>query len=210
MNTYRSLNSIKNAIKVGETTCHSLTQSYIKNIEDNKSLNAFVEVFDDEALQKAKQIDAKIAKGTAGKLAGMVVGIKDNICYKNHKSGAASKILEGFESLYSATVVDRLLAEDAIIIGRLNCDEFAMGSANENSVYGPCKNPINNTKVSGGSSGGAATAVAANLCLAALGSDTGGSIRQPASFCGNVGLKPTYSRVSRFGLIAFASSFDQI
>ncbi len=210
MNTYRSLNSIKNAIKVGETTCHSLTQSYIKNIEDNKSLNAFVEVFDDEALQKAKQIDTKIAKGTAGKLAGMVIGIKDNICYKNHKSGAASKILEGFESLYSATVVDRLLAEDAIIIGRLNCDEFAMGSANENSVYGPCKNPINNTKVSGGSSGGAATAVAANLCLAALGSDTGGSIRQPASFCGNVGLKPTYSRVSRFGLIAFASSFDQI
>ena len=210
MNTYRSLNSIKNAIKVGETTCHSLIQSYIKNIEDNKSLNAFIEVFDDEALQTAKQIDTKIAKGTAGKLAGMAIGIKDNICYKNHKSGAASKVLEGFESLYSATVVNRLLAEDAIIIGRLNCDEFAMGSANENSVYGPCKNPIDNTKVSGGSSGGAATAVAANLCLAALGSDTGGSIRQPASFCGNVGLKPTYSRVSRFGLIAFASSFDQI
>jgi len=210
LNTYRSLNSIKNAIKVGETTCHSLIQSYIKNIEDNKSLNAFIEVFDEEALQTAKKIDIKIAKGTAGKLAGMAIGIKDNICYKNHKSGAASKVLEGFESLYSATVVDRLLAEDAIIIGRLNCDEFAMGSANENSVYGPCKNPIDNTKVSGGSSGGAATAVAANLCLAALGSDTGGSIRQPASFCGNVGLKPTYSRVSRFGLIAFASSFDQI
>ena len=210
MNTYRSLNSIKNAIKVGETTCHSLIQSYIKNIEDNKSLNAFIEVFDEEALQTAKQIDTKIAKGTAGKLAGMAIGIKDNICYKNHRSGAASKVLEEFESLYSATVIDRLLAEDAIIIGRLNCDEFAMGSANENSVYGPCKNPIDNTKVSGGSSGGAATAVAANLCLAALGSDTGGSIRQPASFCGNVGLKPTYSRVSRFGLIAFASSFDQI
>ncbi|MBC8266178.1 MAG: Asp-tRNA(Asn)/Glu-tRNA(Gln) amidotransferase subunit GatA [Flavobacteriales bacterium] len=210
MNTYRSLNSIKNAIKAGETTCLNLVEFYIQNIENNKTLNAFAEVFTEEAIKNAKEIDAKIANGNAGKLAGMVIGIKDNICYKNHKSAAASKILEGFESLYSATVVERLLDEDAIIIGRLNCDEFAMGSANENTIYGATKNPLDNTKVTGGSSGGAASAVAANLCLATLGSDTGGSIRQPASFCGTIGFKPTYSRVSRFGLIAFASSFDQI
>ena len=210
MNSYRSFNSIKNAIKAKKTTCLSLTKSYLQNIEELKTLNAFVEVFEEEAFARAKIIDNKIAKGKAGKLAGIVIGIKDNICYKNHKVGAASKMLEGFESLYNATVVERLLEEDAIIIGRLNCDEFAMGSANENSYYGPTKNPNDISKVSGGSSGGAATAVAANLCLAALGSDTGGSIRQPSSFCGTIGLKPTYTRVSRFGLIAFASSFDQI
>ena len=210
MNSYRSFNSIKDAIKAKKTNCLSLTKSYLENIEELKTLNAFVEVFEEEAIARAKIIDNKIAKDKAGKLAGMVIGIKDNICYKNHKVGAASKMLEGFESLYNATVVKRLLEEDAIIIGRLNCDEFAMGSANENSYYGPTKNPNDISKVSGGSSGGAATAVAANLCLAALGSDTGGSIRQPSSFCGTVGLKPTYTRVSRFGLIAFASSFDQI
>jgi len=210
LNTYSSLNSIKNAIKANEINCLSLTKFYIKQIDKNKHLNAFVEVFEKEAIERAKAIDEKIANKIAGKLAGMVIGIKDNICYKNHKSSAASKMLSDFESLYNATVVERLLNEDAIIIGRLNCDEFAMGSTNENSAYGPAKNPIDNSKVPGGSSGGAATAVAANLCLAALGSDTGGSIRQPASFCGAVGLKPTYARVSRFGLIAFASSFDQI
>ena len=210
MNAYHSLNSIQNAIKAGEISCLSLTQSYIKNIDSNKNLNAFIEVFTDEAIQRARQIDKKIRNGTAGKLAGMVIGIKDNICFKNHKVTASSKILEGFESLYNATVVERILAEDAIILGRLNCDEFAMGSANENTIYGPTKNPVNTKKVTGGSSGGSAAAVAANLCLAALGSDTGGSIRQPASFCGTIGIKPTYSRVSRYGLIAFASSFDQI
>jgi aspartyl-tRNA(Asn)/glutamyl-tRNA(Gln) amidotransferase subunit A len=140
----------------------------------------------------------------------MVVGIKDNLCYKNHKVSASSKILDGFESLFTATSVQRLIDEDAIIIGRLNCDEFAMGSANENTIYGTVKNPLHNLKVAGGSSGGSAAAVAAGLCLAALGSDTGGSIRQPAAFCGIVGLKPTYARVSRYGLIAYASSFDQI
>ena len=210
LKNYHSLNSIKDAIKNGETNCYNLTEAYIRNIREYKSLNAFVEVFDSEALNQAKKIDDKISKGTAGKLAGMVIGIKDNICYKNHKSTASSKILKGFHSLYNATVVDRLIKEDAIIIGRLNCDEFAMGSANENSIYGSCKNPVDTTKVCGGSSGGSAAAVKAKLCLAALGSDTGGSIRQPSSFCGNVGLKPTYSRVSRYGLIAFASSFDQI
>ena len=193
-----------------KTNCKKIVQHYLKEIEKNKELNIFVEVFSEEALKRAKEIDQKIKQGSSGKLAGMVVGLKDNICYKNHKVTAASKILTGFESIYSATVVKRLLKEDAIIIGRLNCDEFAMGSSNENSFYGPAFNPLNKKKVPGGSSGGSAAAVSAGLCLIALGSDTGGSIRQPASFCGVVGLKPTYSRVSRHGLIAYASSFDQI
>jgi len=143
-------------------------------------------------------------------LAGMVIGIKDNLCYEGHKVSAASKILEGFESLFTGTAVQRLLDEDAIIIGRLNCDEFAMGSSNENSAFGPVLNPLGENLVPGGSSGGSAAALAAGCCTATLGSDTGGSIRQPASFTGTVGFKPTYGRISRYGLIAYASSFDQI
>lgn len=183
---------------------------YLDRIENHKDLNIYLEVFSEEAQTQAQKVDLKLQQGTAGRLAGMVIALKDNICYKGHRVSASSKILEGFESLYSATVVERLLAEDAIIIGRLNCDEFAMGSSNENSAYGAVKNPHNSSKVAGGSSGGSAAAVAADLCQVALGSDTGGSIRQPAAFCGVVGLKPTYARVSRFGLIAYASSFDQI
>ena len=193
-----------------KTSCTSLVDSYLIKIDENKHLNAFLEVFSDEAKQRAIEIDKKFKDGSAGKLAGIVVGIKDNICYKGHRVSASSKILEGFESLYSSTVVERLLAEDAIIIGRLNCDEFAMGGSNENSAYGNVLNPLDNTRVPGGSSGGSAAAVKAGMCHAAFGSDTGGSIRQPAAFCGVVGLKPTYGRVSRHGLIAYASSFDQI
>ncbi len=210
MERYTNLTHIQQDIKQNKITLRGLVLHYVSNIESKKHLNAFLEVFATEALERADTIEQKIANGTAGKLAGMVIGIKDNILYKGHIASASSKIIEHYEAVYSATVVNKLLAEDAIIIGRLNCDEFAMGASNENSAFGPVLNDADNTKVSGGSSGGSAVAVQANLCLATLGSDTGGSIRQPASFCGVYGLKPTYGRVSRYGLIAYASSFDQI
>lgn len=208
--SFLTINQLQSDLKNGKVTCESLVGQAISDIVKKKHLNAFLEVFEISAIEQAKKIDEKIKKGSGGKLAGVIVGLKDNICYKGHKVSASSKILEGFESLYSATVVERLLAEDAIIIGRLNCDEFAMGSSNENSAYGNVLNPLNEKCVPGGSSGGAAAAVAADLCHFTLGSDTGGSIRQPASFTGTVGMKPTYGRVSRYGLIAYASSFDQI
>ena len=210
MYSFLNIEKLKADLKSGQINCKELTEQAIKQISENHRLNAFLEVFESSALAQALIIDEKIKSGTEGKLAGVIVGLKDNICYKGHKVSASSKILEGFESLYSATVVERLIAEDAIIIGRLNCDEFAMGSSNENSAFGNVLNPLNNSCVPGGSSGGAAAAVAAGLCHVSLGSDTGGSIRQPASFTGTVGLKPTYGRVSRYGLIAYASSFDQI
>ncbi len=206
---YKTFTDVKMALEKG-LSVEDILNKYLENIEERKDLNAFLEVFESSAREKAKQVDEKIQNGTAGRLAGMIIGIKDNICYKDHKVSASSKILGGFESIYSATVIERLLAEDAVIIGRLNCDEFAMGSSNENSAFGPVRNALNEDFVPGGSSGGSASAVAANLCTVALGSDTGGSIRQPASFTGTLGLKPTYGRVSRYGLIAYASSFDQI
>lgn len=210
MSHYKSLAEIQRSLQEQKISCTSLLDDYLLRIGKNTHLNIFLEVFERSARAKAVEVDKKLSEGKAGKLAGMVIGLKDNLCYKGHKVSASSKILENFESLYSATVVERLLKEDAIVIGRLNCDEFAMGSSNENSAFGAVKNPLNEKMVPGGSSGGSAAAVAAGLCLAALGSDTGGSIRQPASFCGMVGLKPSYGRVSRHGLIAFASSFDQI
>lgn len=210
MYTFTTIKNLQTDLLAGKTTCIQLVEESIKAIESKKHLNAFLEVFDSSALAQAKLVDEKIKSKTAGKLAGVIIGLKDNICYKGHKVSCSSKILEGFESLYSSTVVERLLAEDAIIIGRLNCDEFAMGSSNENSAFGKVLNPLNEKTVPGGSSGGSAAAVAANLCHVSLGSDTGGSIRQPASFTGTVGLKPTYGRISRWGLIAYASSFDQI
>jgi aspartyl-tRNA(Asn)/glutamyl-tRNA(Gln) amidotransferase subunit A len=208
--TYTSLASIQIDLKLGKISLSQLVENYLLKIESNKHLNAFLEVYDIEAKERAKVLEAKMALGKAGRLAGMVIGLKDNICYKDHKVSASSKILEGFTSIYSSTVVERLLAEDAIIIGRLNCDEFAMGASNENSAFGPVLNYLDSTRVSGGSSGGAAVAVQADMCLASLGSDTGGSIRQPASFCGLYGFKPTYGKISRWGLIAYASSFDII
>jgi aspartyl-tRNA(Asn)/glutamyl-tRNA(Gln) amidotransferase subunit A len=205
--SFSSIEQYHAQLKNGSTTCVQAVQHYLSAIEQNAHLNCFIEVFAEEALQRASELDKQSGNG---KLHGVVIGIKDNICYKEHKVSAASKILQDFTSLYSATAVERLLDEGAIIIGRLNCDEFGMGSSNENSVYGPVLNPNDGSRVAGGSSGGSAAAVKAGLCMAALGSDTGGSVRLPADFCGVVGLKPTYGRVSRHGLIAYGSSFDQI
>jgi aspartyl-tRNA(Asn)/glutamyl-tRNA(Gln) amidotransferase subunit A len=210
MYAFSTIHTLQSDLRSGKTTCAALVEESLKNIAAKKQLNVFLEVFEKSAREQAARIDQKLKDGKAGRLAGVLIALKDNICYKGHKVSCSSKILEGFESLYSSTVVERLLAEDAIIIGRTNCDEFAMGSSNENSAFGKVLNPLNEKYVPGGSSGGAAASVAAGLAHVALGSDTGGSIRQPASFCGVVGFKPTYGRVSRWGLIAYASSFDQI
>lgn len=211
MFSFHSIKDYQSLLLNGKATCAEAVSYYIKSIEQNQHLNAFLELYKDEALQRAESLDAKRKAGQAiGKLHGVVVGLKDVISYKGHHLSAGSRVLEGFEAVYNATVVEKLLAEDAIIIGRQNCDEFAMGSSNENSAYGNVLNAADNERVPGGSSGGSAVAVQADLCMISLGSDTGGSVRQPADFCGVVGLKPTYGRVSRFGLIAYASSFDQI
>ena len=209
-NIPKSLIEIKSAIVSGSLSCAKLVDQYLQNIEEQKDLNVFISLFDNEARERASEIDEKIKNGTAGKLAGAVITVKDVISVKDKLLTCGSKMLSNFTTVYSATVINRLLKEDAIIIGKVNCDEFAMGSSNENSFFGPVKNPIDKTRVPGGSSGASAVSVAANMCLMSLGSETGGSIRQPASFCGITGLKVTYGRISRFGLVAFASSFDSI
>jgi aspartyl-tRNA(Asn)/glutamyl-tRNA(Gln) amidotransferase subunit A len=211
MLSFSTISDYHKALLQQQFSCEDAVQHYIGETEKNKHLNAFVEVYAEEALQQAKILDEKRKNGEPlKKLHGVVIAIKDVICYKGHKVTAASKILNGFTSVYNATAIQRLLDEDAIIIGNCNCDEFAMGSSNENSYYGNVLNAADNRKVPGGSSGGSAVAVQAGMCMASLGSDTGGSVRQPADFCGVVGFKPGYGRISRYGLIAYASSFDQI
>ena len=198
------------AIKSKKFTCEEVVKAYLENIKECWDKNAVLEVFTD-AVEKAREVDSRIAKGdTAGKLLGVPFIIKDNILYKGKKATCASKFLEHFVSPYNATVVEKLLAEGAVILGRANMDEFAMGGSTEKSAYGPCKNAHDDERVAGGSSGGSAVAVACNLCAAALGTDTGGSVRQPSSFNGIVGMKPTYGRISRYGVVAFASSLDQV
>ncbi len=207
---YRSYAETKAALQTGRITCRQVVDCYLSRIDEYRPLNAFTDVYTDKARQQADAVDQKLANGTAGRLAGMVLGIKDVLSYTNHGLRAGSHILNNFTAQFTGTAVQRLIDEDAIIIGRQNCDEFAMGSSNENSAFGPVRNAADTDRVPGGSSGGSAVAVQAGLCLASIGSDTGGSVRQPAAFCGVVGLKPTYGRISRWGLVAYASSFDCI
>ena len=207
--SFTSIEQYHAQLKEDSITCLQAVEHYLQAIENNKHLNSFLEVFAEEGLQRASELD-KLPHSKMGKLHGVVIGIKDLLCYKDHKASASSKILQNFTSLFSATAVERLLAQGAIIVGRQNCDEFGMGSTNENSAYGPVINPSNSMLVPGGSSGGSAVAVKAGLCMASLGTDTGGSVRLPADFCGTIGFKPSYGRVSRHGLIAYASSFDQV
>ncbi|MEK7136071.1 MAG: Asp-tRNA(Asn)/Glu-tRNA(Gln) amidotransferase subunit GatA, partial [Patescibacteria group bacterium] len=209
---FKNLNiaKVKELFQSGQLTAVELTDYYLKNIQaKNADLNAYLGVFAD-AREKAAEADVKIKAGENGKLLGIPFAIKDNILIKGQKASAASKILANYVATYDATVIAKLKTAGAVFLGRTNMDEFAMGGSTENSAFGPTKNPYDTTRVSGGSSGGSAAAVAGDLALVALGSDTGGSIRQPASFCGLVGLKPTYGTVSRYGAIAMASSLDQI
>lgn len=207
---YPSIDSLHSALRAGQTSCAELVEAALQRAAEKADLNIFIELFPETARAQALSVDAKLAAGTAGPLAGVIMALKDNLCFKGHGVSASSNMLRGFESQFTATVVQKLVDADAIILGRTGCDEFAMGSSNETSAYGPVKNPLDPSLTPGGSSGGSAAAVAAGICHAALGSDTGGSIRQPAAFTGIYGVKPTYGRVSRHGVIAYASSFDQV
>jgi len=205
------IKKIRKELDSGKYSAEELTRKYLKTIkEKDETVHAFLEVYEEDAIKQAQKADLRIKAGTADILTGIPCAIKDNILIKGKRCTAGSKILENYIAPYNAHVIDKLLEQDAVILGKTNLDEFAMGSSTENSYFGLTKNPYDLERVPGGSSGGSAAAVAADMCVFALGSDTGGSIRQPASFCGVVGLKPTYGRVSRNGLIAFASSLDQI
>ena len=198
-------------IKKGILDPKERVTAFLHKIEETSDLNAFTQIFNDAALLQAENIKNKIQnKQETGKLCGVVIAVKDNINIKNHTTTCASRILQNYTAPFDATVIRRLKEADAIFIGKTNLDEFAMGSSTENSAFGPVKNPLDKERVPGGSSGGSAVAVAAQTCDTALGSETGGSVRQPASFTGTVGLKPSYGRLSRYGLVAFASSLDQI
>lgn len=208
----RTLGEVQDALERGDVRCEDLVTRYVEAVEArNGALNTHLSMASEEALERARTLDEQLDQGRdPGPLTGLVLGVKDVLCIRGRPVTCGSRMLENFSSLYDATAVERLREAGAVVLGKLNCDEFAMGSSNENSHFGPVRNPANTDYVPGGSSGGSAAAVAAELCHAALGTDTGGSIRQPAAFCGVVGLKPTYGRVSRSGLVAFASSFDCI
>ena len=207
---YSDYAALKKDLESSRVSTADIVKYYLSKISEGKHLNAFLSVYTDDALEKAAALDRKLKSGTSGRLAGMVIAVKDVLAIKDKTLTCGSKILQNFESLYTATAIQKLIDEDAIIIGKTNCDEFAMGSSNENSFYGAVKNPFDNSRVPGGSSGGSAAAVAAGMCMVSVGTDTGGSVRQPAAFCGVTGFKPTYGRISRYGLTAFASSFDTV
>jgi len=205
----KSINVLAKGLRAGEFSSTELTQAFLARIKQHQSLNCFISVTEDLALQASKQADERIAKGDIGLLTGIPIAQKDIFCTQGVKTSCGSKMLDNFVAPYDATVVEKLNAAGAVMLGKLNMDEFAMGSSNETSYYGAVKNPWQTDSVPGGSSGGSAAAVAARLAVCATGTDTGGSIRQPAAHCGITGLKPTYGRVSRYGMIAYASSLDQ-
>jgi aspartyl-tRNA(Asn)/glutamyl-tRNA(Gln) amidotransferase subunit A len=205
----QSITQLAQGLRNKQFSCVELTQHFLERIHQHADLNAFITVTDDVALKKAIAADEKIAKGDASLLTGIPIAHKDIFCTQDVKTSCGSKMLDNFVAPYNATVVEKLDAIGTISLGKLNMDEFAMGSSNETSFYGTVKNPWNTQCVAGGSSGGSAAAIAAQLAVCTTGTDTGGSIRQPAAFCGVTGIKPTYGRVSRYGMIAYASSLDQ-
>ncbi|WP_342265306.1 Asp-tRNA(Asn)/Glu-tRNA(Gln) amidotransferase subunit GatA [Cardinium endosymbiont of Philonthus spinipes] len=203
-----SFNALRPLLASQKVTSIEVVRQFLQHIHTQKDLNAFVNIYDQEIVEQAEVVNQKIKADKGGALAGMVIGLKDMVAYKDHPLQAGSKILTNYISPFDATVTERLLAADALIIGHQNCDEFGMGSSSENDYFGTVLNPLDKTRVAGGSSGGSAAAVKAKMCHVSIGTDTGGSVRQPAAFCGLVGLKPSYGRISRHGLVAYASSFD--